>query len=119
MLFAVLLATNRASSDGAMAIAAGPPPVPTLSPFAVSTPLFRFTTKEEIVVLASAVTKRRPAPALFSAVLVPQEIKDNANTGRSRIGRKRNFIPILSPTRRFKISRLGQESSRHMLGDQG
>src|SRR5580698_10866917 len=71
MLLAPLLATNTASIVGAMAIAEGTAPVPTLFPFALIWPFVRFSTKAEIVVLDCAVTKRRPAPPLFTAELFP------------------------------------------------
>src|SRR5580692_10899631 len=119
-LLAPLLATNRASIVGATAMAEGTAPVPTLSPFALSSPFVRFTTKAEIVVLACAVTKRRPAPPLFTAELFPpHDIKHRIKTGSSTRCRKRNFIPILSPSSIQDLTDPHRKASRHTFGDQG
>src|SRR5579863_4310501 len=120
MLLAPLFATNKASIVGVMAMAEGTAPVPTLLPFALSWPFARFTTKAEMVVLDCAVTKRRPAPPLFTAELFPpQAIKQRSTTGKSTCCRKRNFIPILSPSSIQDLTDADRKASRHTLGDQG
>jgi hypothetical protein len=107
---------------GAMAMADGTAPVARLTPFALIPPVEIFTTKAETLEFACAVTNSRPEPPPFAIeeLLLLQAIKQRSKTGSSTCCRKRNFIRILSPCRRFKIShnRAGI-LPRHTVGDQG
>src|ERR1700680_1016637 len=121
MLLEPLLATNTALIVGVTAMAEGTAPVPMLFPFALSAPVPRFTVKAETVVLPCAVTKRRPTPPVVTAeLLLLQAIKQKSKTGSSRYRSKRNFIRILCPRSRFKISRVRAESfAAHSLEIKG